>query len=82
MSQAAMMFLIIFPIVAAPLCYWLGLKDKHRRDNGVAIATWIELTFAVLLVISGEGYVRIALVQDEDVIRQAAMAIKDSGMLG
>ena len=59
MSQTAMMFLIIFPVVAAPLCYWLGLKDKHRRDNGVAIATALELTYAVLLIISGEGYVRI-----------------------
>lgn len=29
---------------------------------------------------SGEGYVRIALVQEEDVIREAANAVKKSGL--
>lgn len=31
---------------------------------------------------SGEGHVRLALVQDEDVIRQAVQAVADSGVLG
>ena len=30
---------------------------------------------------SGEGYVRLALVQDEDVIHEAVQAVKESGLL-
>lgn len=59
MSELLLLFLILFPTVCAPISYWIGTKNKKRRDNAVALITGLELAAAVLLMLGGEATVRI-----------------------
>lgn len=59
MSELLLLFLILFPTACAPLCYWIGTKNKRKRDAFVAIATGLEFAAALILMFGGEASVRI-----------------------
>ena len=59
MAEMMLLFLVLFPTVCAPLCYWIGKKNKRKRDDFVAAATGLELAAALVLMFSGEAAVRI-----------------------
>ena len=76
-----------WPVEKCPATMFMWVKIPEGFESSQAFAMELIEKAGVMVTPgsafgpSGEGYVRIALVQDEDVIRQAAMAIKDSGML-
>ena len=59
MSELLLLFLILFPTVCAPISYCIGRRNKRMRDGFVAVVTGLELAAAVLLMVGGEGAVRI-----------------------
>ena len=59
MTKIMLLFLVLFPAICAPISYWIGRKNKKKRDAFVAVVTGAELLCAVLLMVSGEASVRV-----------------------
>ena len=53
------LFLVLFPVICAPVSYIIGRKSKPGRDNFVAVVTALELAAAAVLMVSGETTLRL-----------------------
>ena len=77
-----------WPVEKCPATMFMWVKIPQGYESSQAFAMELIEKAGVMVTPgsafgpSGEGYVRVALVQDEEVIRQAAQSIKESGMLG
>ena len=69
----------------ATMFVWAKIPDKFSDSSSFALElaekSGLLVTSGSAFGPSGEGYVRLALVQDEDVLKKAAELVDESGML-
>ena len=59
MSKFLLLFLVLFPTFCAAASFRIGQRNKHLRDNFVAVVMGLELAAAIALMLGGEASVRI-----------------------